>query len=151
MAFVSLAQSIIDQGINFYEIWGVYPSSQGIYFCANEYVFRYANSKVSTIPVDFKVQDAYLLSNHLYLPTKSGMCILNDTTLVPVSKKLSFCLTPWKGEEFLTINGKLELATFNISTATVTPFESQVQQILKEDHPFEIEQIDEDHFLIHIR
>ena len=148
MKYVSLAQSVIEQGINFNDIWCVFATSQGVYFCANKYVFRYINKKVSVIPVDFKVQDAYLLNDQLYLPTLSGTYKLQDTLLVSVSEKVSFCLTPFKGEQVLTINNKWQLAILNISTSEINLFESPVQQILKEERPFQIARIDENRFLV---
>ena len=146
--YQSLAKSVIDQKINFGDIWEIIPTSCGIYFCSNEYIFRYIEKKVSIIPVDFLVQDVYFVNNKLYLPTKTGTCLLEDTTLVPVSKKNSFWLTPFKGDKLLTITNKLQLGTIDISTFEISPFKSPVHEILKEEQPFEIDRIDENYFLV---
>ncbi len=148
MEYQSLAKQVIDQGISFGDIWEIVHTPKGIYFCANEYVFKYSKKKVSVIPVDFLVQDIYLVNDKLYLPTRTGTCQLEDTTLLPVSNTVSFWLTPWKGEQLLTINNKMELATINISTFETSPFNSPVQEILKKEKPFEIDRIDENHFLV---
>ncbi len=148
MEFVSLAKPVLKQGIHFQDIWGVYSTPYGIYFCSNNYAFQYAKNNISVIPVDFKVQDAYVIDKQLYLPTQEGIYTLIDTVMSPVSEKLVFCLTSWKKNQCLTIANKYELAVFNISSSEITPFDSPVQKILKEDHPFEIQRIDEDYFLV---
>ncbi len=149
MIYISLAKPIVDQGIVFNDIWNVFVSTHGIYFCSNNYVFNYSKDKISIIPVDFKVQDAYLLYDQLYLPTKNGLYCLIDTTLSPISKEISYCLTPWKGQnQFLTINSNLKLSTFNLDNRTFNTYNSPVQSFFKKNTPFKIKRIDDDYFLI---
>lgn len=148
MEFVSLSKPVTDQGIKFLDIWKVFATSHGVYFCANKYVFRYFNKKVSVIPVDFLVQDSYILNNQLYLPTKSGLYVLRDTTLVSISPKVSFNLISLRGEEFLSVNGDGNLYTFNLKTSKIEAFKTQAQNFFENNPACEITRIDENKFAV---
>jgi signal transduction histidine kinase len=148
MKFVSIAQPIIDQGIKFLDIWKTICTNYGVYFFSNKYVFRYFEKKISVIPVNFSVQDAYLINQKLYLPTKGGLCMLKDTIQVPVTQKVCFQLLPWVGDRLLSIDGKSRLTTFSLSSFEIRLFDSPVQKLLKTDKPAEITRIDENLFAI---
>lgn len=148
MKFISLSKPITDQGIKFLDIWKVFATRQGIYFYSNKYVFRYFNKKVSFIPIDFLVQDSYLLNNKQYLPTKKGLCLLRDTSLVQVSSKVAFCLTPFHGDELLSIIGKGKLCTFNLVTSEIKEFKSQAQHFFEDNPVIELAKIDENKFAV---
>ena len=142
MKYISLSKSISNKGIKFLDIWGVFSTSHGVYFCSNKYVFRYYHNKISIIPVDFMVQDAYLLNDQLYLPTQKGLCLLRETTLLPISKKVSFHLIPWRGDELLSTNGYGELCTFNLKTSEIKEFKTSAKVFFKNNPIHELEQID---------
>jgi len=148
MKYVSLSKPITDQGIKFHDIWNVFVTHNGVHFCSNKYVFRYFNKHISVIPVNFNVQDAYLLNNQLYLPTKTGLCLLRDTTLAPISAKVSFDLTPWHGEELLSIYGHGNLYTFNLRTSEIKEFKTQAQRFFNDNPVAEIIEIDENKFAV---
>jgi signal transduction histidine kinase len=149
MEYKSIAQPIIDQNIKFLDIWKVFASSHGIYFCSNKYVFRYHKNKLTTIPVDFYVQDAYLVNDLLYLPTKKGMCLLNDTLLTPVTEKIFFLMTPKIGDETIAIDGTNgEPGTFNLQTKGFSKFGTPINKYLKNNGISSIHQIDDNKFVL---
>ena len=148
MEYVSLSKTVTDQNIKFYDIWKIICTSQGVYFCANEYVFRYLNKKVTIISVNFLVQDAYWLNNKLYLPTEQGIALLNDTTLVPITNDVTFQLTPWINGQLLTVDGKGILSTTSFENFESKPFDSPVQALLKQEPIQGICRIDKNYFAI---
>lgn len=119
MSYVSISKSVSDKGIKFLDIWGVFTTSHGVYYCSNKYIFRYFEKKISIIAVDFLVQDAYVLNDQLYLPTQNGLCLLKNTTLFPVSSQICFRLTHWRGNDFFALNGSRGLCVFNTKTLQI--------------------------------
>ncbi len=149
MEFVSLAQSVSDRGIKFQDIWKVISTPHGVYYFSNKYVFRYHREKVSVIPVSFMVQDAYLLSNQLFLPTKNGLCLLNDSTLLKLTSKSFFLLTPFGKNEALAVagtNGKL--GVFNLSTLEFAELQTPFAKYLETNQIAQINKIDDEKFAI---
>jgi len=142
MKYISLSRSVSNKGIKFLDIWGVFSTSHGVFFCSNKYVFRYYHNKISIIPVDFMVQDAYLLNDQLYLPTQKGLCLLTKTTLLLISTKVSFHLIPWRGDELLSTNGYGELCTFNLKTSEIKEFKTSAKAFFKNNPIHELQQID---------
>lgn len=148
MEFVSLSKPVTNQGIKFHDIWKVIATPKGIYFCANNYIFRYLDKKISVIPVDYLVQDTYYLNNELYLPTKRGLCLLNDTVLKLVSPKVSFNLISWRDSEFLSVNGDGRLHIFNLKTSEIKEFKTRFATFFKSNPLCEIVRIDENKFAV---
>jgi len=149
MEYKSIAQPIVEQNIKFLDIWKVFATSHGIYFCSNKYVFRYHKQKLTTIPVDFYVQDAYLVNDQLYLPTKGGMCLLNDTLLAPVTENIFFLMTQKKGNETIAVNGSTEeLVTFDLQTKVFSEFKTPISNYLKQSHILSICRIEDNMFVL---
>jgi signal transduction histidine kinase len=149
MEYKSIAQPIIDQNIKFYDIWKVFTTSHGAYFFSNKYVFRYYKQKLTTIPVDFFVQDAYLINDQLYLPTDRGICLLNDTLITPVTEKFFFLMTPKRGNETLAIDGHTgDLVTFNLKTKTFFQFETSIKKYLRNNGILSIYRVDDNRFVL---
>jgi signal transduction histidine kinase len=149
MEYKTIAQPIIEQNIKFLDIWKVFATSHGIYFCSNKYVFRYHKQKLTTIPVDFYVQDAYLVNDQLYLPTKGGMCLLSDTLLTPVTENIFFLMTQKKGNETIAVNGSTEeLVTFDLQTKVFSEFKTPISNYLKQSHVLSIRKIGDDRFVL---
>lgn len=148
MEYISLSKSVSNKGIKFLDIWGIYSTSHGVYFCSNKYVFRYFRKKISIIPVDFLVQDAYLLNDQLYLPTPKGLCLLHDVNLVLKSTKIRFHLTPWDGDELISTNGVDELCIFNIKTSEIKEFKTRAKAFFKANLISSLERIDKNRYVI---
>jgi signal transduction histidine kinase/ligand-binding sensor domain-containing protein len=149
MKYISLAQHVIDKGIKFLDIWKVISTSSGIYYFSNKYVFKYNKKKIVVIPADFMVQDAYLLNNHLYLPTKKGLCLLNDSILTERTPASFFLMAPMGENEALTIAGHTgELVVFNLLTSGINKFETPAQRFFVNNPICEIVGIDKNKLAI---
>ncbi len=147
MGYVSISQSVIDQGLKFHDIWKVIPTTHGVYYFSNKYIFKYFRKKISVIPVSFLVQDAYLLNNQLYLPTKKGLCLLKDSTLVEQTPKNFFLMTPLGKNKAMSISGG-KLGIFNLLTLEFTEMQTDIAKYV-ETHPlFLINKIDDQKFAL---
>jgi signal transduction histidine kinase len=149
MEYISLAQTIIDQKIKFQDIWKVISTPRGVYFFSNKYIFKYYKKKVSVIPVSFLVQDAYLLNKQLYLPTKDGLCLLNDSVLVKLTPKSFFLMTPMGENKAIAIAGTNgRLVVFNLLTLEFSELKTKLATYI-ETHPLaSISNIDDEKFVL---
>jgi len=148
MKYVSLSQAIANKGIKFLDIWKVISTSQGVFFFSNKYLFRYFNKKVTAIPVDFKVQDAYLLNKKLYIPTQKGLCYFDDNKQIRVSDKVCFHMTPWRGDECICVNRDLKLSTYNLKTSETKEFKTQIPRFFTDNPISDIARIDNTKFAV---
>jgi signal transduction histidine kinase len=149
MGFISLAQPVIDKSIKFQDIWKVVTTTHGVYFFANKYIFKYYGKKISVIPVNFLVQDAYFLNNKLYLPTKDGLCLFNDSTLKRLTSKDFFLINNFGKNATHAIavtNGKL--GVLNLQTFEFSEFKTKIQNYLKNNQISQLRQIDGEKFAI---
>ncbi len=149
MEYVSIAQSVLVQALKFHDIWKVIPTSHGIYYFSNKYIFKYFRKKVSVIPVSFLVQDAYLLNNQLYLPTKKGLCLLKDSTILERTPKNFFLMNSLGKDEALSISdGNGKLGILNLLTLEFTEIQTDIAKYI-ETHPlFLINRIDDQKFAL---
>ena len=148
MKFVSLAKPIIDRGIKFLDIWRVYNSTQGIFYCSDKYIFKYFNKKVTVIPVDLSVLNTYLLNNLLYVLSTEGLYSLNDTGFVKISPKINYDFIPWKDDQFLTVSRDDKIQIFHLDTGEFTDFEGFDQNFFKANTIHTMARIDEGHFAV---
>jgi signal transduction histidine kinase/ligand-binding sensor domain-containing protein len=148
MEFISLSKLVITKGIKFLDIWKVFATSDGIYFCSNKYLFRYFNKKITVIPVDFLVQDAYLINKKLYIPTNHGLCLIQGNKLVHLTTKVNFNLISLNYNEFLSLNADGKLYTFNLRTSKIKEFKTKAKGFIKENPLSVIERIDENKFVV---
>jgi hypothetical protein len=124
MEYVSLARHIVEQGIKFYDIWKVAATSKGVFFFANKYVFKYLNNEITTIAVDLLVQDAYSINDKIYLPSSKGLCLLNGSTLTPITEKDFFSVIPLSENKSLAISRQGNLCLINLQTGESDEFKT---------------------------
>jgi signal transduction histidine kinase len=149
MVFVSLSQYIVDKGIKFQDIWKVIVTSHGVYFFSNKYIFKYYGEKVSVIRVNFLVQDAYFINNQLYLPTKGGLCLLNDSTLKKLTPKNFFLINNLgKNEEQAIAVTNGILGVINLQTFEFSESKTKIDNYLKKNQICLLRRIDDEKFAI---
>lgn len=148
MTYKSIAKSMHERGVQFYDIWRIITTEEGTYFFSNKYAFRYFKNKITIIPVAFRVQDVYYIDKQIYLPTKKGLYSLDGSKLVPVSKKLCFHLIPFREEKLLAVDTLGKLSIFNLTTSEISPFKSPAQQILARDLPSDLVRINDKRFAV---
>ena len=148
MEYISLSKPLQKKGINFLDIWKVFVTSDGIYYFSNQNVFWYHENKITIIPVDFLVEDAYLINDKIYLPTKNGLFLITTTSLIKVSSKVGSQMTLWHGNEYLCFSKDGLLSTFNPQLNEIKPFKSEAQTFFETNYIYNIARYDERSFIV---
>jgi signal transduction histidine kinase/ligand-binding sensor domain-containing protein len=148
LEYVSLAQPILEKGLKFYDIWKTLSTPKGIFFFANNYVFTFHEGVVSILPIDFAVQDAYLINNQIFLPTKKGLCRLKDSTLIQVTNIDYFSVIDCGGYNSIALNNRGHLCRINLLTGESHDFNTPAQNYFESHRINFLTRIDDTRFAI---
>lgn len=87
-SFVALHDRPIIKGLNFDEVWDIYATGDGIFFCCHDYIFRYQpqTDQLTVISYPTYTQYAFLCNYQLYVSSwEDGLAVLQGDSLIPIA------------------------------------------------------------------
>ncbi|WP_066631910.1 ATP-binding protein [Labilibacter marinus] len=77
-------QHLLPENFSYYQsVWKTFNTANGVYFFANNYIFRYKDNKIDTISVQLQSPSAFYIDNTIYIKDKEkGLAYINDTSII---------------------------------------------------------------------
>jgi len=136
LEFISLDTLLPESYRNFDEVWDIYPTPEGVYFCTHKYIFHYQDGQINVISHPTGIRYAFYCNYHLYVSGwEEGLLKLDDNQLVPVKgggvlkQKDIRAFLPLNSRESLL--GTLEGELFTYDGQEIRPWQPDLTAIIK--------------------
>ncbi len=126
MEYVSLSKDLDTAYSSFTDVWDIYSTREGVYFCTDFEIFRYKYEvgkstneciKVFKAKTEYKAQ--FYVYDSLYVASKEGMLVMRNDSLVPLHGKefaqdlLTLIALPYPEDKILLANDADGLYLYN--------------------------------------
>ena len=136
-------------------IWSIVSINQQTYFFSKYKCFRWYNNELTSFSINILNMKVNKTNNNIYLVTKNGICLLKDTTLVPLKNNIlnkysliNTKILSYPNNKLLIITQNNGLLTYNLTNNTIEEIESEAKKYLIKNELQSGVRIDENQFAI---
>ena len=90
LQYVSLINKLEDEHKKFTNVWKTFATSQGIYFCTLDKMFRYYNDTISVIKIKLTPNIGAVINDELFIVQKTGLYLVKGDKLILMPETESF-------------------------------------------------------------